>query len=87
MSDMFLLISYLGGVSGIKGAICNCGEEIQTLGFRIYSMNDVIVQTQKCSYLQQLNKRAGLRGKQAPRTLLEARGVAGSAKCKQSETV
>ena len=45
------------------------------------------VQTQKYSFNPWGNKQAALRGKQSPRTLFEAGEVAGSATCKQSETV
>ena len=31
----------------LKGALCRFGEEIQTLNFNIYSINEVITQTQK----------------------------------------
>ena len=45
------------------------------------------VQTQKYLFNPWVNKQAVLRGKYSPRTLFEAGKVAGSATCKQSETV
>ena len=44
-------------------------------------------QLQQYVFPQSENKPAALRGKYGPRTLLEARKVAGSATCKQTTTV
>ena len=64
-----------------KAALCSFGEEIQTQIIIIYNINEVTIQTQKCSFSHNWRKI-----KKVPRTLLEARDVAGSATFKQSKT-
>ena len=53
----------------LQQALCSISNS-QTLGFNLYNINEVIIQTLKYS---QVNKRAFLGGKQGLRALFEAR--------------
>ena len=66
----------------IKGPIHSFVEEIQTQNFNMYNINAV---TQKYLSFTSLSQQAVLRGEEGPRTLFEAREVAGSATYKQSK--
>lgn len=37
---------------GFKGALCRLGEELQMQNFNIYSINEVMMQTQKFIFFQ-----------------------------------
>ena len=69
--------------SNLKGHYFIFGEAFQTQNFYVYSLNKVIIQTQKyrffffCTYL---NKQAAPLENNVMRTLSKARKVAGSAR-------
>ena len=71
------------GQAPIKGALCSCIEDIQTQSCNFRNNNEIIIETLFHNWINKLFSGAI----KVPRTLFQARKVAGSAKFKLSKTV
>ena len=66
-------------------ALCSFREDIRAVNFYMYNIKEGIIQSTKYLLFPITDKLCS-EGNKIPRTPFEARKVAGSAKCKQSET-